>query len=538
MSMRSRLERLAFTALSSLMAGMSLAAPPADFAQRAEAVRASVGVPGMAIAIVENDKVSFARGFGSRALGGPAPVDADTIFPTGSTGKAFTVAALGILVDQGRISWDDRVIDRLPGFQMYDPWVTREMTIRDLLVHRSGLGLGEGDLLFVPRSSLSRAESVRRLRYLKPATSFRSGFAYDNVLYMAAGQLIESVTGESWERFVAEHVLAPAGMHCSTSDEPARFATENRAYPHARLDGGMRGVGTQQRLDERDELGRNAAPAGGLAISAADFARWLMIQLDGGRLPGGGGRLFSEAAHEQMWQPVVLQPIDPVPASLAATQPLFNTYALGWDVVDYHGTRIVMHTGAVFGFLAAVVLIPDRHVGFSIEINSEDAEVIRGLMYELLDHYLGLPYTDWTERFRAYKRSRIATALAALKERRVSAAHVGPSLPPGAYAGTYVDPWYGNIEVALVNGQLTIDFHSTPHMSGPLEHFQYDTFVTHFTDPTIEPAYVTFSLDANGRVDHVRMKPVSPLADFSYDYQDLSFVPAPAQHGGVGGSTG
>ena len=172
---------------------------------------------------------------------------------------------------------------------MYDPWVTREMTIRDLLVHRSGLGLGGGDLLFVPRTNLSRAESVRRLRYIKPATSFRSGFAYDNILYMVAGQLIEAVSGSTWEKFTAEHVLKPAGMLHSTSDDEARFATADRAQPHARMNGGLRGVGDQARLNERDDLGHNAAPAGGLAISANDMARWLMIQLDGGKLPGGNG---------------------------------------------------------------------------------------------------------------------------------------------------------------------------------------------------------------------------------------------------------
>jgi CubicO group peptidase (beta-lactamase class C family) len=184
---------------ASAVAGLALAAPPQGFERRVEKARAEVGVPGMAIAIVENDKVTFARGFGVRALGESSAVDADTIFPTGSTGKAFTVADLAILVDQGRIGWDDPVTERLPGFEMYDPWVTREITIRDLLVHRSGLGLGEGDLMFVPRTNLTRAESVRRLRYLKPATSFRYGFAYDNVLYMVAGQLIEAVTGETWE---------------------------------------------------------------------------------------------------------------------------------------------------------------------------------------------------------------------------------------------------------------------------------------------------------------------------------------------------
>lgn len=512
--------------LASAFAAGALAEPPKDFARRVEAARTAIGVPGMAIAIVENDQVTFAQGFGVRALGEAPRVDADTIFPTGSTGKAFTVADLAILVDQGRIGWDDRVTDRLPGFEMYDPWVTREITIRDLLVHRSGLGLGEGDLLLVPRTNLSRSESVRRLRYLKPATSFRYGFAYDNVLYMVAGQLIEAVTGETWEKFTAGHVLKPAGMRHSTSDEPERFATADRAYPHARMDGGMRGAGTQERLDERDELGRNGAPAGGLTVSANDMARWLLIQLDGGELPGHSGRLFSEAAHRQMWKPVVLQPIPEYPPPLKPIQPDFNTYALGWDVSDYAGTRIVWHGGAVFGFLTAVVLIPDRHVGFSIEINSEDGEIIRGLMYELLDHYLGRPHVDWVARFRAEKERRITEALAALRTAAARPAAAGPSLPSGGYAGTYSDPWYGNIEIAATDGRLTIDFKSTPRMTGTLEHYQYDTFIARLDDKSIEPPYVTFSLNADGKVDRVTMKPVSPLADFSYDYQDLLFTPA------------
>src|ERR1700727_2453010 len=293
----------------------AVAAPPSGFDARVESLRQKIGVPGMAIAIVENDKVTLAKGYGVKRLGIPERVDADTIFPTGSTGKAFTVAALGILVDQGKIGWDDKVIDHLPGFQMYDPWVTREMTIRDLLVHRSGLGLGEGDLLFVPRTNLSRAESVRRLRYLKPATSFRSGFAYDNVLYMVAGQLIEAVTGETWEKFTAEHVLKPAGMLHSTTSDEARMATENRAQPHARMNGGLRGAGDQERLDERDGLGRNAAPAGGMAVSANDMARWLLIQLHNGELPQHSGRLFSEVAHTEMWTPLVVQPIAPQSAA-------------------------------------------------------------------------------------------------------------------------------------------------------------------------------------------------------------------------------
>ena len=219
----------------------ALADPPAQFDARVEALRQATGVPGMAVVIVENGKTVLAYGYGVRQMGSAEKVDADTIFPTGSTGKAFTVAALATLVDAGKIGWDDKVTDHLPGFQMYDPWVTREMTIRDLLVHRSGLGLGEGDLMFVPRSNLSRAETVRRLRYLKPATSFRSGYAYDNVLYAVAGQLIEAVTGQTWEDYTRAHVLVPAGMLRSTTDKPRPFrANRSRVSPCAHQWAGAR----------------------------------------------------------------------------------------------------------------------------------------------------------------------------------------------------------------------------------------------------------------------------------------------------------
>jgi CubicO group peptidase (beta-lactamase class C family) len=515
----------AFAILTVFSISAAIAAPPSGFEGRVESLRKQIGVPGMAIAIVENDKVTLAKGFGVKRLGSAERVDADTIFPTGSTGKAFTVAALGILVDEGRIGWDDKVIDHLPGFQMYDPWVTREMTIRDLLVHRSGLGLGAGDLLFVPRTNLSRAESVRRLRYIKPATSFRSAYAYDNVLYMVAGQLIEDVTGETWEKFTADRVLKAAGMLHSTTDNEGHFASPDRAQPHARMSGGLRGVGDQSVLDERDNLGSNASPAGGLAVSANDMARWLMIQLDGGALPDNGGRLFSEAAHDQMWTPVVLQPVAPRSGVMAPTQPMFNTYALGWDVRDYRGAKIVWHGGAVFGFLTAVVLIPEKHVGFSIEINSEDGGIIIGLMYELLDHYLGLPKDTWPEKIVAERQHRVQEALKTYQSAAAKPAKIGPSLPLDRYVGTYADPWYGNIEIAQANGALSIDFKSTPRMSGALEHWQYDSFVTRFDDKTIEPAYVTFGLNADGRVERITLKAVSPLADFSYDYQDLSFTP-------------
>ena len=516
-----------FTIWLTLLAGPALAEPPAEFEQRAEAVREQIGAPGMAIAIVEGGDPVFVKGFGTTAIKGGRPVDAETIFPIGSTGKAFTTAALGLLVDRGLIGWDDKVIDHLPQFHMYDHWVTGEMTIRDLLVHRSGLGPGQGDLLFVPRSNLSREEVVHRLRFLKPKTSFRSTYAYDNVLYIVAGLLIEEVTGSTWETFVRENLLQPLNMQETTTEGARRFETVNRALPHARTSGPVRGMGPLTMLDERDELSRSFAPAGGLATSASDMASWLSIQLAHGALPDGT-QLLSKKTHSEIWQPVIVQPISELPAELAATQPDFQSYALGWEVRDYQGERIVWHDGGVLGFQSVVVLMPARNVGFSIEINSEDSAILFGLMYELLDHYIGVPTQDWPAKYAAYAMQRREVALAKLTDTAGRDTGVRASVPLQNLVGRYRDDWYGDIRITREGRDLAIDFLSTPRMNGRLEHWQYDTYVTRFTDTKIEPAYVTFCVDAEGKVERVTMKPVSPLSDFSYDYQDLLFRPAEA----------
>ena len=505
----------------------ALADPPAGFDARVEALRRQAGVPGIAVAIVESGKVVLARGYGVRRLGRAARVDADTLFMNGSTGKAMTVAALATLVDAGKLGWDDKVIDHLPGFQMYDPWVTREMTVRDLLVHRSGLGLGAGDLLFVPRSDITRAELVRRLRFIKPATSFRSAYAYDNILYSVAGAVIEAVSGQRYEDYLRDRVFRPAGMRTATGDPAVRLATADRATPHARFGGTVRGLGEQQVLDERDQLGQASAPAGLLAVSANDLARWLQIQLGRGAIPGGG-RLFSAAASAQMWTPVTIEPISPSPPELAGVAPTYQSYALGWEVRDYRGAKVIWHAGGVFGFTTVVVMLPEKNVGFAITINAEDAIVRMGLMYELLDHYLGAPAQDWPSRYQAYVKRRLEGAAATVGQQAAAPARIGPSLPSARYAGNYLDPWYGKVTIGQDARGLTVDFTNTPRMTGRLEHYQYDTFVARFADPGIEPAYVTFALDAEGKVTQATLKAVSPTADFSFDYQDLLLTPVRA----------
>lgn len=511
----------------SLLLGVAVPAwaePPQDLVEKVEALRQEIGATGVSIAIVEDGKTTLSRGWGVRKLGERAAVDGQTIFQTGSTGKAMTAAALAILVDEGKIGWDDPVIQHMPWFRMYDPWVTREITIRDLLVHRSGLGLGQGDLMFVPRTHLSRKQTVERVAYLKPQTSFRSSYAYDNILYAVAGQLIEEVTGQTWEAFMRDRVLRPGGMKNATSDSEDRFRIPNRSWPHARLSGPLRGLGDQQALNERDELGRNGAPAGGLALSADDMAAWLKIQLAHGALPNGK-RLFSEAQAAEMWKPVTIMPITPLPDALKPAQPTMQSYALGWQVQDYRGHQIISHGGGVFGSITRVVMIPEKNVGFAIMMNSEESGMLLGLTYKLLDHYLDQPNEGWTKKWQDWYKERLAGGVEYLKQAQAAPAKVGPSLDPARYAGRYRDPWYGDVVVASTPQGLTIDFTSTPRMAGRLKHWQYDSFVTDFDDPAIEPAYVTFALDADGKVTGVTMKAVSKIADFSWDYHDLDLKP-------------
>jgi CubicO group peptidase (beta-lactamase class C family) len=524
---------LAFVLATLLVAGQASAQQPEEFDAHVESAMRAHGVPGMAIAVVADGKPVFARGYGVRRLGANDKVDADTIFPTGSTGKAITAAALAVLVDEKKIAWDDKVIDHIPWFRMHDPWVTNEMTVRDLLVHRSGLGLGAGDLMFVPTSSRSRADTVRALRYIKPATSFRSGYAYDNVLYSVAGQLIEEVTGQTWEAFVRERVLKPAGMTSSTTEQSARFANPNRAWPHARTSGRVRGMGDQAVLDERKTLGDNGAPAGGLSSSANDLSHWMQVQLGHGAWTNASGqqvRVFSEAASQQMWTPVVVTPTPKWPGKLADAAPKFSSYALGWTVRDYRGEKVIEHGGAIFGVYTYIALFPDRNFGVAFQMNSEDVQVMRGLALELIDQHLGAPKTDWIAAFDAFLDQRMEGGIAALDATAKDTAPQGkPSLSQAGYAGRYADPWYGPISITNDKGALRVDFLQSPGLTGRLEHVRHDTFRTVWDNPDYEQAYATFGLGADGKVDRLTMKAISPIADFSWDFQDLLFTPVRAE---------
>ena len=500
----------------------AVSAPALD-AYAARAMQA-FGTPGMAAVVVDGDKTTT-YAWGVRKLGASAKVDAHTVFPIGSNTKAFTTAALAILVDEGKLRWDDRVADKLPGFRMYDAYATGEMTVTDLLVHRSGLGLGEGDLMMFPTTNRSRAELVRDIRYLKPAHSFRSGYDYDNVLYVVAGQLIEAVSGQRWEDFVQQHILDPLRMRDTQTSIDARVA--DQVALHAKNTTPVRGVGKQAVL-ATVMTGNVFSPAGALRVSAADMGNWLRLQLDRGRLDDGK-RLFSAASAQMLWTPQTLIPISPLPPEVALAQPQFDAYALGLEVQDYRGHKIVTHLGGVLGGVSAVVIVPERHAAFAIMLNSEDIGALFAMREHLLDTLLGLPSPDWIAGYKRMFDGINASAAEALRKHG-AATHPerGPSLPLSGYAGVYRDPWYGTATISQDkshDGTLEISFDRSPGMHGTLEHVQYDTFRTHWAMPDVEDAYVSFALKPDGSIDRMTMQAISPVADFSWDYQDLRFVP-------------
>jgi CubicO group peptidase (beta-lactamase class C family) len=499
-------------------------APPAlprDFDAYVARVMKDFEVPGIAIAVVKDGRVLLAKGYGVRKLGEPAPVDAQTLFGIASNTKAFTATALGILVEEGKLQWDAPVINYLPWFQMYDPFVTREITIRDLLVHRSGLGLGAGDLLWWPTSTYDRKEIARRLRYIKPETSFRTAYAYDNVLYSVAGEVIEAVSGQTWEDFVSSRILARVGMTTSSVRHSAAAAGGNIATPHAAIDGRVRPIAP---------FGSdNVNPAGGINAGAADIAKWLMVQLDSGKL-ADGTRLFKPQTTFELWSIVTPYRVGRVPPDLAAQQPNMAGYALGFEVRDYRGRKVVTHTGGLPGYVSRITLVPDERLGIAVFTNQEIGQAFQSITWRLLDHFLGAPPTDWQTVYRIRK-ARQDSIVAA--QEQAAAAHRDttsrPSLPLAKYAGAYRDAWYGDISIALENGKLVMRFSHSPPLTGDLEHFQYDTFIARWRDRELRAdAYVTFALKPDGSIDHVKMAAVSPATDFSFDFQDLLLLPTPA----------
>jgi CubicO group peptidase (beta-lactamase class C family) len=509
-------------------AAAAAAAPMPAFNLEADVTRVmkTFDVPGIAIAVVKDGKVIAARGFGVRKLGDPAPVDGKTLFEIASNSKAFTAAALAMLVDEGKLAWDDPVTRHLPDFQMYDAYVTHEMTVRDLLTHRSGLGLGAGDLLWWPTTNFSTDEIIEKLRYIRPATSFRGSYAYDNLLYIVAGKIIARKSGKSWGETVRERILKPVGMTTTTTSLLENEGNPNVAHSHSKIDDKIAVV--------KAVPAANAAGAVGINTNAEDIARWMTVLLDGGKLPGeskdGAGkeaRLFSAAQGREMWTaqtPIKIS--EPKPA-LAATRPNFSAYGLGFQLRDYKGMKLAMHGGALQGFYSRVLMVPEAKLGIAILTNAESGGALTALQYRLLDQYLGAAPSDWIKLIGDAEHEAHAKELARVKNAVTArAAKSQPSLALAAYDGQYQDAWYGMATIKTVGGKKVMSFARTPDLTGELEHYQHDTFIVRWKERNFNAdAYVTFSLNPDGSIERMKMAPVSTETDFSYDFADLTFTP-------------
>ncbi len=520
--MASGLNRFALAFVSAALWASSLfalqAAPPPKFDSYVAQVLQAFRVPGVAVAIVKDGKVVLAKGYGVRKLGEPDPVDAQTRFGIASNTKVFTATAIAMLVEEGKLEWDAPVTRYLPWFAMYDPFVTHELTVRDLLVHRSGLGLGAGDLLWWPPSTYHRDEIARRIRFIKPATSFRSAYAYDNVLYLVAGEVIEAVSGTTWEDFIRTRIFSKVGMTNSDIVRSGGKLEGDVATPHAEVNDTVRPV--------VPFLSDNVNPAGGIMSGAEDMAKWVMVQLDSGRT-SGGTNIFSPASTTQIWRDVTPVPIDPAPAELPHLQANFSGYALGLGVRDYRGHKLLQHTGGLPGYVSKVAMVPDLRLGVVVLTNQESGLAFNAITYRVLDYYLGAKAPEYVGIFTRAEAKALAEV--AKTERKAAASRdstSGPSLPLARYARTYRDDWYGDVTIALENGALVMRFGHTPSLVGDLIHWQHDSFLVRWRDRELRAdAYVTFDLNPDGSIEQARMAPASPTVDFSFDFQDLLLRP-------------
>ena len=443
-------------------------------------------VPGLAMAVAKDGKIVIERGYGVRQLGQPAPVDSHTLFAIGSTTKAMTAALVGMLVDDKLLAWDDPVVKHLPWFQLKDPAVTRELTVRDLLTHRGGLG--NADYLWYGQSN-STEEILKRVRLIEPAYSVRSSFIYQNIMYAAAGAVIEAAGHKPWAETIRLRIFEPLGMRDSIATAATLKAHSNVAAPHDI-------VGGQVRVIENMSVDP-VASAGAVWSSVSDMARWMQFLLDGGRIGGSGGkRLLGEATFAELFKPQTIAPFDMYPTT-SVVKPHWMTYGLGWFQQDYRGRAVDFHPGSIDGMTAIHGLMRDDRLGVYVLANLDHAELRHALMYTVFDRYSGAPERDWSgELLKLYTGIRRQADETREKEEAKRVRGTTPSLPLAQYAGTYSDPLRGDAEVTLVDGGLRLRY--GPGFVGPLEHWHYNTFRAKWTADWHAPALVTFVLDDAG----------------------------------------
>lgn len=472
---------------------------------------------GVAIAVIQEGKVVHAKGYGVSSISSKAKVDEHTLFGIASNSKSFTTMALGILVDEGKLSWQDKVVDHIPEFKMYDPYVTANFNIQDLLTHRSGLGLGAGDLMFFPDGADFTVKDVlASFQYQQPVSAFRTQFDYDNLLYVVAGEVVARVSGMPWDQFVQTRIMEPLGMTRSAGIYQNLTDKKNVALPHASANGELRELATYTKAD--GSLGA----AGGIYASVKDMSQWLLMHLHEGKYGQDLTQtLISKENHAEMWRPHTQ--IDFQVKTVSPYQSHLTAYGLGWNIFDLNGYVILEHTGGLPGMLSRTILIPELNAGLVVLTNaSPGGYSFMTISSSIMEAMVGLEKRDLIRfgeqmiQAREAEGDSVTTAVwdkvAANKE----------TINEAAFLGTYQDNWFGKVEIHRKEGKLWFTSQRSPKLNGEMFYYQANTFAVKwgYTDEECN-AFAMFALDENGRATGIKMKGISPNIDFSFDFHDL-----------------
>jgi len=471
-------------------------------------------VAGVGIAIVKDGKIIYNKGFGVKNIETKQPVDAYTNFAIASNSKAFTTAALAILEDEGKLKWTDKVKDHLPEFKMYNDYVTENFNILDLLTHRSGLGLGVGDLMFFPDGSNFTVKDVlTSFQHFKPVSAFRTQFDYDNLLYIVAGEVIAKVSGMSYEEFVQKRIIATLQMDHTYVGSLLK-AKNNLATPHSTQSG------TIKTIDAFD-IGIGSA-AGGIYSNVTDMSKWMITRLNKGKYGTDlKSTLFSLKNHNEMWRLHTVEPNNSNPRYNSH----FNGYGLGWGLSDEKGNLKVTHTGGLPGMLSIVTMYPDMNLGIVILTNTENGGggLFTAVTNTIADSYLGLDDFGWTDKISSWmsKNKNTGDDISKKVWEKV-ASEKNTKIKSENFIGIYEDMWFGKIEIFEKDKQLFIKSYRSPKLNGPMAFYNSNTFAVKWEYQAMNcDAFAMFSLDETGKAQSVKMKGISPNIDFSFDFHDL-----------------
>lgn len=472
-------------------------------------------VAGCAISIVKDGDVIYSKGFGVKSASTKSPVNKHTNFAIASNSKAFTTAALSILVEDEKLKWDDKVRDYIPEFKMYNPYVTENFNIQDLLTHRSGLGLGVGDLMFFPDGSdFTIDDLLSSFQHFKPVSAFRTKFDYDNLLYLVAGEVIARVSGMSWEDFIEKRIFQPLNMDNSYASLDRMKDKSNLAKPHDS------NSGTLKVLPDYKEMINGAA--GGIYANVDDISNWMMMHLNNGKYGDSlKQQLFTQKAQREMWKIHTVTNVNRNPRYNSH----FAGYGLGWYLSDIKGNMSVSHTGGLPGMLSKTIMIPDINLGVVILTNTSDdgGGVFGAVSNTIVDSYLGLDDFGWIDKYAVYFKNKKEEGDTVTKEVwEVVKNNEKSKLDLTNYLGIYKDNWFGKVEVFMNGDKLWMKSYKSPKLNGEMFFYKANTFAVkwEYQDMNAD-AFAMFSLDEEGKAQSVKMKGISPNIDFSFDFHDL-----------------